>query len=117
MARYSVAIVLANGDIELTVVKAVSSDEALGKAITEIDDVVNNWGIIEIPDQESKKETAATSDNCVLRYLLQGFKISAIKEYRLLHDVGLKDAKESVEAMMKRLGFTKEIMNALQRCR
>jgi len=109
MARYSVAIVLANGDLELTVVKAVSSDEALGKAITEIDDVVNNWGIIEIPGQESKNETAATSDNCVLRYLLQGFKISAIKEYRLLHDVGLKDAKESVETMMENLVLPKRL--------
>jgi ribosomal protein L7/L12 len=39
----------------------------------------------------------------VERLLTMGHKIEAIKAYRAIHGVGLKDAKEAVEALAARL--------------
>jgi ribosomal protein L7/L12 len=39
----------------------------------------------------------------VERLLTMGHKIEAIKAYRAIHGVGLKDAKEAVERLAKRL--------------
>ncbi|MEB3190807.1 MAG: ribosomal protein L7/L12 [Snowella sp.] len=41
------------------------------------------------------------SDQEILQLAQQGKKIEAIKCYRSLHNVGLKQAKEAVEAMLK----------------
>lgn len=41
------------------------------------------------------------SDDDILDLALQGKKIQAIKYYRGLHGVGLKEAKEAVEEMMQ----------------
>jgi ribosomal protein L7/L12 len=45
---------------------------------------------------------ANVSDEDILRIARQGQKIQAIKWYRSLHQVGLKDAKEAVEKMTAR---------------
>lgn len=41
------------------------------------------------------------SDQGILQLAQQGKKIEAIKCYRSLHNVGLKQAKETVEAMLR----------------
>jgi ribosomal protein L7/L12 len=41
------------------------------------------------------------SDQGILQLAQQGKKIEAIKCYRSLHNVGLKQAKEAVEAMLR----------------
>jgi ribosomal protein L7/L12 len=41
------------------------------------------------------------SDQEILQLAQQGKKIEAIKCYRSLHNVGLKQAKEAVEKMLK----------------
>lgn len=45
---------------------------------------------------------ANLSDEQIRRTAAQGQKIQAIKWYRTLHGVGLKEAKDAVEAMLKK---------------
>jgi ribosomal protein L7/L12 len=46
------------------------------------------------------EETEADID----RLIMKGYKIEAIKVFRALHDVDLKDAKEAVEQRQRELG-------------
>lgn len=41
------------------------------------------------------------TDEDILAFARQGQKIQAVKWYRALHGVGLKEAKDAVEAMMR----------------
>ena len=43
------------------------------------------------------------TDDSVREFLLRGRKIEAIKAYREVHGVGLKDAKTAVEALARKL--------------
>ena len=43
--------------------------------------------------------TEKISDDDIIRLASEGKKIQAIKWYRTLHEVGLKDAKEAVEKL------------------
>lgn len=58
-------------------------------------DRLRQQGIYPAPGQETEAD--------VERLLLMGRKIDAIKVYRSLHRVGLKEAKEAVERLAERL--------------
>jgi ribosomal protein L7/L12 len=56
-----------------------------------------------IPRDIARASTSVPTEDSIRELLLQGRKIQAIKAYRMLHHVDLKQAKEAVEALARKL--------------
>jgi ribosomal protein L7/L12 len=119
MRQFSVAITSTNGDIELNIVDATSEAEALGIVVrTAMNMPITSWQAIEIPARvEPKVEIVPGLNDVMLRFLIEGKKIHAIKEYRRVYGADLKSTKEAIEAIMTDLGFTEAVMSALCKAR
>lgn len=69
---------------------------SLADAKDAVDAIARGEAVPSAPDQVT---TASGSDDAVRALIAKGELIDAIKLYREVHDVGLKEAKDAVDAM------------------